>query len=146
MLIPVNTMLLKSDMFWSVEFNPFHFHCFLSLCLLSLPSSGIHVFPTPHPPKTGGSDCLVESQIQTDLSVCSSLHLLSPVSSFFLQLFYYYSFSFPASQAIHLCTFAIIDCALKVSQAMWFNVYHTCILLSAPHGKSGLSLVRVLEL
>jgi len=41
---------------------------------------------------------------------------------------------------------SLFDCVLEVSQAMWLNIYRTCILLSSPHGNSGLGLVRIFKL
>lgn len=104
MLIPVNTMLLKSDMFWRVDFNPFHFHSFLSLYLISLPGSGIHVLFPPLPRLVVLTTLLSHkykwTRVDGLLYICFLQFYLSYPN-------FYYSFSFSASQSINLCTFTM---------------------------------------
>lgn len=63
-------------------------------------------------------------------------------STFQTSLFQLCSLAAPLS--VHLTT--LFDCVLQVSQTMWLDIYHMHSLLSFPHGKSGLSLVGVLNL
>lgn len=154
MLIPVNTTLLQSDIFWSVEFNPFHFHCFHSLYLLSLPSSGrelpvvVLVLPSPHPsPRLVVLTALLSQKYKLTWAY-------APLHACFLQ----FHLSFLKTSVIPLSSFQLHsllvsvhlpllrNCGLDISSAMWLNICHTWVLSSSPHGKSGLSLVRILNL